>query len=90
MNSPLKFWQLNSELSHMKYYQELYQLDLQAVKIQLGHFWECFMCDNSELSSQNFSGEFILPYLLTWVMIYSFRINTDFVTMVVNGDSIKS
>ena len=35
------------------------------------------MCDNSELSCQNFSGEFILPYLLTWVMIYSFGINTD-------------
>ena len=69
----------------MKYSQELYQSDLQAVKIQ-----ECFMCDNWELSCQNFSGEFILPHLLTWVMIYSFAINTDFVTMAVNGDSIKS
>ena len=50
MNSPMKFQQLNSELSHMKHSQELYQSDLQALKIQLGHFLRMFMCDNSELS----------------------------------------
>ena len=42
MNSPLKFWQLNSELSHMKYSHELYQSDLQALKIRLGHFLRMF------------------------------------------------
>ena len=42
MNSPLKFQQVNSELSHMKHCQELYQSDLQAVKIQLGYFLRMF------------------------------------------------
>ena len=35
------------------------------------------MYDNSELNCWNFNGDFILSYLLQWVMIYSFGINTD-------------
>ena len=41
-NSIIKFQQLNSELSHMKHFQEVFKLDLKAVKIQLGHFIEMF------------------------------------------------
>ena len=39
--------------------------------------WVCFMCDNSELSCWHFNGNSIFPYLLQWVMIYSFGIITD-------------
>ena len=50
MESPLKFQQLNSELSYMKHSQELYQSDFHCLSIQLDNSWECSMCDNSELS----------------------------------------
>ena len=55
MESRLKFQHLNSELSHMKHSQEVFQSDLQAVEIRLVYVsWECFMCDNTELSCQHF------------------------------------
>ena len=38
----VKFQQLNSELSHMKHFQEVFKSDLQAVKIRPGHFLEMF------------------------------------------------
>ena len=46
-------------------------------KSDLDNSWECFLYDNSELNCWNFNGDFILPYLIQWVMIYSFGINTD-------------
>ena len=42
MESLMKFQQLNAELSHMKHSQGVSKLDLQAVKIQLGHFLGMF------------------------------------------------
>ena len=37
-----KIQEFNSELSHMKHSQEVSKSDLQAVKIQLGHFLGMF------------------------------------------------
>ena len=45
----------------MKYCQELSKSDLQAVEIV-------------EMFAMEVNGDFILPYLLQWVMIYSFGI----------------
>ena len=42
MVSPLKFQQLNSELSHMKHSQKLSKSDLQVVKIRLVFFLGMF------------------------------------------------
>ena len=64
-------------------------------KSDLNTFWECFMYYNSELSCWNFNEDFILPYLLQWIMIYSFGINTDLgidpnsITYTVMGDIIR-
>ena len=66
----------------MKHSQKVSKSDLEAVKIQLGTLLGNVSCMTTgkqavEIFTMAVKGDFILPDLLQWVMIYSFGINTD-------------